>query len=90
MKRQKFDNSFKKKWVILCLRSDLGTFGPEGPENLGMRPKRVHWTTFYNVGAENGTFEPQKGLKLQGYTRAKKSVFWYPTLIPIFGGPAIP
>ena len=68
----------------------MGTFGPKGPKNLGIGPKRVHWTTFCNVGAENGTFEPQKGLKLQGYTRAKKLVFWYPTLIPIFGGPAIP
>ena len=68
----------------------MGTFGPKGPENLGMRPKRVHWTTFYNVGAENGTFEPQKGLKSRGYTRAKKSVFWYPTLIPIFGGTHAP
>ena len=88
-KKQKFGLYFEKKWVILCLRSDLGTFGPKGPENLGIGPKRVHWTTFCNVEAENGTFEPQKGLKSQGYTRAKKLVFWYPTLIPIFGGPSV-
>ena len=67
-KKQKFGFYFEKKWVILCLRSDLGTFGPKGPENLGIGPKRVHWTTFCDVGAENGTFEPQKGLKSRGYT----------------------
>ena len=71
------------------MRSVLGTFGPEGPKNPGMRSKRVHFPTPAGVGAKKGTFEPQKGSKNEGYTRAKITDFWSPTFISIFEGPVL-
>ena len=68
----------------------LAYLGPSGPKFRCMRSKRVHFPTPAGVGAKKGTFEPQKGSKNEGYTRAKITDFWSPTFISILGVLLVP